>query len=74
MVPAPETAHAIRAAIQEAEKCKQTGQEKCIVFNYSGHGFFDLTSYQQYFEGKLEEYEYPEEEIRRSIAKLPEVG
>jgi tryptophan synthase beta chain len=74
MVPAPETAHAIRAAIQEAEKCKETGEEKCIVFNYSGHGFFDLASYQRYFEGQLEEYEYPEEEIRKSIARLPEIG
>ncbi len=74
MVPAPETAHAIRAAIQEAEKCKETGESKCIVFNYSGHGFFDLASYQEFLEGRLEEYEYPEEEIQKSIAILPAVG
>ncbi len=74
MVPAPETSHAIRAAINEAEKCKETGEEKCIVFNYSGHGFFDLSSYEAYFDGKLEEYEYPEEEIRKSINRLPDIG
>ncbi|MBN2407756.1 MAG: TrpB-like pyridoxal phosphate-dependent enzyme [Elusimicrobia bacterium] len=72
-LPAPETAHAIKCAIDEAKKCKETGEEKCIVFNYSGHGFFDLSSYLAYHEGKLEDYEYPEEKIRESIAKLPDI-
>lgn len=73
MVPAPETSHAILAAIREAERCRETGEEKCIVFNYSGHGFFDLASYQAYFEGKLEEYAYPEDEIAKSISRLPDI-
>ncbi len=73
IVCAPETAHAVKAAIDEAEKCKATGEEKCIVFNYSGHGFFDLSSYQAYFDKKLVDYEYPEEKIKESISKLPEM-
>jgi len=73
MVPAPETSHAIKAVIDEAEKCRETGEEKCIVFNYSGHGFFDLASYQAYFDGQLEEYEYPEEKIKESISQLPDI-
>ncbi|MFH1415469.1 MAG: TrpB-like pyridoxal phosphate-dependent enzyme [Elusimicrobiota bacterium] len=72
-LPAPETAHAIKCVIDEAMKCKETGEEKCIVFNYSGHGFFDLSSYLAYHDGKLEEYEYPEEKIKQSISKLPDI-
>jgi len=74
ILPAPETAHAIKAAIDEAIKCKETGEEKCIVVNFSGHGFFDISAYDLYFEGKLEDFEYPEEEIRKTleeIKKLP---
>jgi len=70
---APETAHCIRAAIDEALKCKQTGQEKCIVIAYSGHGFFDLAAYERYLEQKLEDYEYPEEKIKEALAEMPEV-
>ena len=70
---APETAHCIRAAIDEALKCKQTGQEKCIVIAYSGHGFFDLAAYEQYLAQKLENYEYPEERIKEALAEMPEV-
>ncbi len=73
MVCAPETAHAIKAAIDEAEKCSQTGEEKCIVFNYSGHGFFDLGAYREYLSGNLKEYEYPKEKIAESIAALPDI-
>ncbi|MFW6134066.1 MAG: TrpB-like pyridoxal phosphate-dependent enzyme [Elusimicrobiota bacterium] len=73
MVPAPETAHTIKTAIEEAEKCRETGEEKCIVLNYSGHGFFDLAAYQSYLDGKLEEYEYPEEKIKESISKLSDI-
>lgn len=71
IVPAPETSHAIRAAIDEALKCKETKQEKCIVFNFSGHGHFDLNSYDAYLEGKLEDYEYPDEKIRQALELLP---
>ncbi len=66
-LPAPETSHAIKAAIDEALKCKETKEEKCIVFNFSGHGHFDLSAYDQFFEGKLEDFEYPEEEIKKAL-------
>ncbi len=69
-LPAPETAHAIKAVIDEALKCKHTKEEKCIVFNFSGHGHFDLSAYDQYFEGKLEDFEYPKEEIEKSLHQI----
>jgi tryptophan synthase beta chain len=72
-VPAPETAHAIKAAVDEAVRCRETGEEKCIVFNYSGHGHFDLAAYDAYLEGKLPDLEYPEEVLRQSLAELPKV-
>ncbi len=58
-VPAPETAHTIKAVIDEALKCKESGEEKVIVFNFSGHGKFDLKSYEQYFAGKLQDVPEP---------------
>jgi len=73
IVPAPETAHAIKAVIDEALKCKERGQERTIVFNFSGHGHFDMSAYDQYFSGKLEDYELPEEEIKRALGELPTV-
>ncbi len=69
--PAPETNHAIRCAIVEALKCKETGEAKCIVFNFSGHGHFDLLSYDKYLAEELEDYELPQEWIERSLAELP---
>jgi tryptophan synthase beta chain len=72
-IPAPETAHAIRATMDEALKCKESGESKVIVFNNSGHGHFDLVAYQRYLGGELEDYEYPEEKIKESLAKLPKV-
>jgi len=69
-LPAPETSHAIRAVIEEA---KDAPEGKVIVYNHSGHGHFDLASYQAYFEGKLEDYEYPEEKIRQALSELPEI-
>jgi tryptophan synthase beta chain len=74
IIPAPESAHAIATAIREAKKCKETGQKKVILFNLSGHGHFDMTAYEQYFSGKLEDFEYPEEAIRKAEADLPKVG
>lgn len=71
IIPAPETSHAIRAAIDEALKCKQSGQEKCIVFNLSGHGHFDLNAYDAFMDNKLEDYEYPDEKIAEALTKLP---
>jgi tryptophan synthase beta chain len=70
-LPAPETAHCIRAAIDEALKCKETGEEKCIVIAYSGHGFFDLGAYEKYLTGDLEDYEYPQESIEEALKELP---
>nr|MBC7245540.1 TrpB-like pyridoxal phosphate-dependent enzyme [Chloroflexota bacterium] len=71
IVPAPETAHAVRAAIDEALRCKETGESKVILFNFSGHGHFDLAAYDAYFSGTLQDYEYPESEVRKALAELP---
>jgi tryptophan synthase beta chain len=73
IVPAPESAYAVRAAINEAVKCKEEGTSKVIAFNLSGHGFFDLAAYDEYNQGKLERYEYPEKKIEAAMADLPEV-
>ena len=62
---APETSHAIAAAIDEAEKAREEGKEKVILFNYSGHGLMDLTGYNAYMTGKLSDYELPEEELQK---------
>ena len=70
-IPAPETSHAIRAVVAEAEKCRETGEEKCILFNFSGHGLCDLGAYDKYVAGELEDYEYPQEKIEAAIAELP---
>jgi tryptophan synthase beta chain len=67
LIPAPESTHAIRAAIDEALECKKTGEKKVILFNLSGHGYFDMTSYQRYLEGKLEDYEYPAAEVNHAL-------
>jgi tryptophan synthase beta chain len=72
-LPAPETAHALRVGIDEALKCKATGEAKCILIGYSGHGFFDLGSYERYFSGKLEDYEYPQALIDKALEDLPHV-
>jgi len=69
--PAPESSHAIKAAIDEALRCKQTGQSKCIVFNLSGHGYFDMTAYDKYLSGEMEDYELPQEEIDKALKELP---
>jgi len=74
IIPAPESNHAVRAAIDEALRCKETGEEKVILFNLSGHGNFDMMAYSQYHENKLEAYEYPEEAIREAMTHLPEVA
>ena len=72
-VPAPETAHALRAAIDEALKCKATGEEKVILIGYSGHGMFDLAAYEKYFSNELEDYEYPEHLIEEALKAVPVV-
>lgn len=73
IIPAPEAAHAIKAVIDAAEECKKTGEEKTILFNLSGHGHFDLSSYEAYLGGNLPDYEYPAELIKESLADLPAI-
>jgi len=73
IIPAPETSHAIRAAILEALRCRETGQEECILFNLSGHGLCDLGSYEKYLTAQLDDYEYPQERIDAALAELPVV-
>lgn len=73
IVPAPESAHAIRVAIDEALEAKQKGEERIILFNLSGHGNFDMGSYEAYLAGKLQDYEYPQCEIDAAKATLPNV-
>ncbi|MCX7852930.1 MAG: TrpB-like pyridoxal phosphate-dependent enzyme [Anaerolineae bacterium] len=74
IMPAPEPSHAIRVAIDEALKCKETGEKKVIVFHVCGHGHFDMAAYDAYFAGKLPDYEYPAEEVEKALADLPAVG
>lgn len=74
IVPAPESAHAIRSAIDEALDAKEKGEKRVILFNLSGHGNFDMTAYQDYFAGKLENYDCPDEVVREALASLPKVA
>lgn len=60
--------------IDEALRCKQSGERKTIVFNFSGHGYFDLGAYERYLAGNLEDYEYPIEKVREALAGLPKVA
>jgi tryptophan synthase beta chain len=71
IIPAPESAHAIRAAVDEALAADAAGENRVILFNLSGHGHFDLTAYDQYLSGKLQDYAYPEESIRQAMAAVP---
>ena len=70
IIPAPEANHGIATAIQEAEKCKEEGVSRTILFNLCGHGHFDMSSYESYFSGKLTEHELTEEEIHSSLSEL----
>lgn len=74
IIPAPETNHAVRAAIDEALACKQTGEPRTIFFTLSGHGHFDMSSYDRYLSGELEDYAYPDEAIKEALANLPKVA
>ncbi len=73
IVPAPESNHAIRAVIDEAQACKESGEPKTLLFNLSGHGHFDMSAYDKYFAGELQDYAYPEEAVREALAHLPKV-
>jgi tryptophan synthase beta chain len=73
IVSAPETNHAIKVVIDEALKCKESGESKTILLAHSGHGHFDMAAYDAYLSGKLEDYEYPEEKVKEALTHLPEV-
>ena len=70
IIPAPEPSHAIKGAIDEALRCKKTGEAKTILFVLCGHGYFDMAAYDEYFSGKLQPYEYPTEKVEESMKKL----
>ena len=73
ILPAPESSHAIRVAIDEALKCKETGEEKTILFGLTGTGYFDMVAYQKFNDGEMSDYIPTDEEIAASLAKLPQV-
>jgi len=73
IIPAPESAHAIRVVIDEALACKKAGKRKTILFNLSGHGHFDLGAYEAFLAGKLQDYEYPAEKIAEALRGVPQV-
>ncbi len=74
IIPAPESSHAIRACIDEALKCKETGEPKTLFFNLSGHGHFDMAAYTDFFAGTLDDRDYDPAELERSLAGLPQVA
>jgi tryptophan synthase beta chain len=73
IIPAPESAHAIKSAIDEALKAKEEGKERVILFSLSGHGNFDMQAYADYLGGKLTDYAYPEEKIKEALSRLPKI-
>ena len=73
IIPAPEPAHAIKCAIDEAINCREEGKDKVIGFILSGHGHFDLSACDAYLKGRLEDYELPDDQIRNALAALPKI-
>ncbi len=73
IIPAPEPSHAIKATIDEALICKETGEAKTILFNLCGHGYFDMGAYDDYLAGRLEDFAYPKEEVEKALAGLPQI-
>ena len=74
IVPAPESAHAIRAAIDEALAAKEAGEARVILFNLSGHGYFDMTAYDNYLSGNLQDFAYPADKVREAMAQVPVIA
>jgi tryptophan synthase beta chain len=72
LIPAPEPAHAIRAVLEEAEAAKQAGESRVILFGLCGHGHFDLSAYDAYLAGKLEDPEFSQADLDAALAALPE--
>jgi tryptophan synthase beta chain len=73
IVPAPEPTHAIAAAIDEALRCKETGEEKVILTALCGHGHLDLAAYERYLSGDIVDYDYPEDKVAEALTRLPQV-
>ena len=73
ILPAPESAHAIKVAMDEAVKCKETGEEKTILFGLTGTGYFDMMSYEKFHNGLMTDYVPSDEEIQANLNKLPKV-
>ncbi len=73
IIPAPESCHAIAAAINEANKCKESGEEKVILFNLSGHGLIDMAAYDQFLSGSLQNYEVTDEEVAKNLSELEKI-
>jgi tryptophan synthase beta chain len=74
IVPAPEAAHAVRGAIDEAIRCREEGKSETIVFNLCGHGHFDMAAYDRYMHGEIQDYELPQSEIDKAQAELPQMA
>jgi tryptophan synthase beta chain len=77
IIPAPESTHAIRGVLEEADRCRREGKEETILFNLSGHGHLDLAAYDAYFEGMIEDYSLPQSEIEKALGALeglPRIG
>ena len=74
IVPAPEATHAVKGAIDEAVKAREEGRTPTILFNLCGHGHFDMASYDKYFAGELEDYDYPAEAVQEALKRLPKVA
>jgi tryptophan synthase beta chain len=73
ILPAPETAHAIKACMDEAVRCRQQKRADLLVFNFSGHGHFDLSAYDRYLAGELRDYAFPQVQMEAALADVPEV-
>jgi len=73
IISAPEPNHCIKVAIDEALRCRETGESKTILIAHSGHGHFDMAAYDEYLSGRLQDYEYPEEKVKEALASLPQV-
>ena len=74
IIPAPESSHAVKGALEEAMRCKREGKSETILFNLSGHGHFDMAAYTEYFSGKLEDKNYDEQKLSDALAMLPQVA
>ena len=73
ILPAPESSHAIKVALEEAKKCKETGEEKTIVFGLTGTGYFDMYAYEKFHDGVMDDYIPTDAELNESFAKLPQM-